>query len=197
MRQLVLLAVLIAACSTGQTMGDATTTTSPGSPTTSSTTPGSTVTSSSLPQQASPDHDREAAPDFTLALDGGDVFTLSETDRPVYLIFWAEWCPVCRRELPVVDRVSADYAGQVDFIAPVWKSVPDAAERAAETLFQSGVVRWGLDNDEVVFALYGVPYQPVTVLIAADGTVYESWAGVRSEDGIRASIEALLSVDGA
>jgi len=33
----------------------------------------------------------EAAPDFTLALGDGSTFTLSETDRPVYLVFWAEW----------------------------------------------------------------------------------------------------------
>ena len=33
----------------------------------------------------------EAASDFTLALGDGSTFTLSETDRPVYLVFWAEW----------------------------------------------------------------------------------------------------------
>jgi len=33
----------------------------------------------------------EAAPDFTLALGDGSTFTLSETDKPVYLVFWAEW----------------------------------------------------------------------------------------------------------
>ncbi len=32
-----------------------------------------------------------SAPDFTLALGTGDTFTLSEENRPVYLLFWAEW----------------------------------------------------------------------------------------------------------
>ncbi len=36
---------------------------------------------------------------------------------------------------------------------------------------------------------YGVPYQPVTGLIAADGTISESWAGFRDEAGIRESLE--------
>jgi hypothetical protein len=32
-----------------------------------------------------------AAPDFTLALGDGGDFTLSVEQKPVYLIFWAEW----------------------------------------------------------------------------------------------------------
>jgi hypothetical protein len=31
------------------------------------------------------------APDFTLALGEGGLFTLSEDHRPVFLLFWAEW----------------------------------------------------------------------------------------------------------
>jgi hypothetical protein len=31
------------------------------------------------------------APDFTLELGDGGSYTLSERDKPVYLVFWAEW----------------------------------------------------------------------------------------------------------
>jgi cytochrome oxidase Cu insertion factor (SCO1/SenC/PrrC family) len=31
------------------------------------------------------------APDFTLALGTGESFTLSAEQKPVYLVFWAEW----------------------------------------------------------------------------------------------------------
>lgn len=53
---------------------------------------------------------------------------------------------------------------------------------------------WGLDQDEDIFAKYGVPYQPVTVLIASDRTVVETWPGMRSEEEIRVAIEQLLEV---
>lgn len=33
----------------------------------------------------------ETAPDFTLTLADGGVFRLSDEQRPVYMIFWAEW----------------------------------------------------------------------------------------------------------
>jgi thioredoxin-like negative regulator of GroEL len=51
---------------------------------------------------------------------------------------------------------------------------------------------WGLDEDEDIFAKYGVPYQPVTVLIASDRTVVETWPGMRPEAEIRAALDRLL-----
>lgn len=143
---------------------------------------------------AGPAHGREYAPDFTLDLANGTTFTLSEAGRPVYLVFWAEWCPVCRKELPIVDGIAADYADRVDFIAPAWRSVPESAVSAAAELMPSGAIRWGLDNEEVIFELYGVPYQPVTVVIAADGTVYDQWAGVRKAEEIRQTLDEVLAV---
>ncbi|GMQ97547.1 MAG: hypothetical protein BMS9Abin17_0045 [Acidimicrobiia bacterium] len=32
-----------------------------------------------------------SAPDFTMALASGESFTLSNEQKPVYMIFWAEW----------------------------------------------------------------------------------------------------------
>lgn len=95
--------------------------------------------------------------------------------------------------MPVVDRLSIEYSDRVRFLAPAWKaSFAATAEQAAE-LLPSGNVAWGLDGSEEVFSLYGVPYQPATVLIAADGTVVESWPGARSEEQMRESIEALIA----
>lgn len=34
---------------------------------------------------------RPVAPDFTLELNDGGSYTLSEAEKPVYLVFWAEW----------------------------------------------------------------------------------------------------------
>ena len=34
---------------------------------------------------------RPVAPDFTLELSDGGSYTLSDAERPVYLVFWAEW----------------------------------------------------------------------------------------------------------
>ncbi|MEX2424504.1 MAG: hypothetical protein WD990_11055 [Acidimicrobiia bacterium] len=95
--------------------------------------------------------------------------------------------------MPVVDQISLDYADEVTFLAPAWKGTLPATTDRAKQLLPSGVIRWGLDEDEVVFQAFGVPYQPVTVLIAADGTIFETWAGFRDEAGIRESLDQLVS----
>ncbi len=95
--------------------------------------------------------------------------------------------------MPVVDEISKDYADRVDFVAPAWKGTLVATERRAAELMTSGNIRWGLDAEEQVFEAYGVPYQPVTVLIAADGTVFDSWPGLRDAGEIRDSLDRLLS----
>ena len=77
-------------------------------------------------------------------------------------------------------------------MAPAWKGTADATAERADELMTSGVIQWGLDVEEQVFAAYGVPYQPVTVLIGADDTIVDSWAGALAEDELRARIEALL-----
>ncbi|HVR77639.1 MAG TPA: hypothetical protein VMS99_04530 [Acidimicrobiia bacterium] len=94
-----------------------------------------------------------------------------------------------------MDNLAAEFSDRIDFVAPAWKADLDATTARAEELFQSGEVLWGLDQDEEIFALYGVPYQPVTILIGADRTVYETWPGLRDEQEIREALERLIDAD--
>ncbi len=79
-------------------------------------------------------------------------------------------------------------------MAPAWHSTFEATEARALATFVSGKIQWGLDEDIDIFEKYGVPYQPVTVLIAGDDTVVESWDGLRPEEDIRAAIENLIAI---
>lgn len=98
--------------------------------------------------------------------------------------------------MPVVDSFAAEYSDRIDFVAPAWKSNFDMTAARASELFASGDIQWGLDAGEEIFSLYGVPYQPVTVLIAGDQTVVEAWDGLRAEDDIRAALDNLIALSG-
>lgn len=78
------------------------------------------------------------------------------------------------------------------FIAPAWKGSFEATAEQAGELMPSGNIDWALDESEEIFSLYGVPYQPASVLIGADGTVVDSWLGARGEDEMRRAIEDLI-----
>lgn len=98
--------------------------------------------------------------------------------------------------MPVVDSLAAEYSDRVDFVAPAWKSNLEMTSSRAAELFGSGQIQWGLDANEEIFSRYGVPYQPVTVLIAADQTVVEAWDGLRPEEDIRAALDNLIELSG-
>lgn len=90
-----LLALVLGAC--GAPVGEVEETTSTDTtradaiqPANPSTAPGP-ATSDSEPGTTTTRSDRPIAPDFTLELGEGGTYTLSEGEKPVYLVFWAEW----------------------------------------------------------------------------------------------------------
>jgi hypothetical protein len=93
--------------------------------------------------------------------------------------------------LPVIERLAQEYGDDVAIVAVAWKSTMALTAARAEELIPSGKSRWGLDENESVFELYGVPYQPASVLIR-DGVIVDSWFGAKSEFEMRAALEALL-----
>lgn len=78
-------------------------------------------------------------------------------------------------------------------MAPAWKASFDATAARAREVLPSGVVQWGLDAQERIFEAYGVPYQPVTVVISADKRIVDGWAGARSEAAIRDVLDRLIA----
>ncbi len=152
-------------------------------------TPNDAVTTT-VPPAGESDADLPQASDFALTLSDGTEFTLSGEDRPVYLVFWAEWCPTCRGELPKVAEISTDYSDEVAFVAVAGRGELAATTERADELFGDRFL-WGLDD--TVWDLYRVNGQPVTFLVTGDDTIVEQWFGVADEEEIRSRLDALAA----
>ena len=96
---------------------------------------------------------------------------------------------MCRRELPVVDEVANEYLDDVTFLAVAGRSNPDASAAAAAELFSDNLL-WGYD--ESIWDLYGVPGQPVSVLIQ-NGAIVDVWFGAIGADSLRAKLNTVAS----
>ena len=82
----------------------------------------------------------------------------------------------CNHEAPSVEAASQRWAGKVQFVGVAWFG--------DDTSFQAFVDKYGLtfpqisDDPGVVFARFGVPYQPAMAIVDAAGVVQVSLGAV-------------------
>lgn len=110
-----------------------------------------------------------AGEDWQLVNLKGEAVRLSDYQgQPVLLIFWATWCPYCKKLLPGIEKLHQKYHHQGLKVIAVniredWK--PKVYWRNHEYTFDAV-----LDGDKVA-ELYGVRGTPGIVFIAPDGKV--------------------------
>jgi cytochrome c biogenesis protein CcmG/thiol:disulfide interchange protein DsbE len=131
----------------------------------------------------------DKAPDFTLASVQGEVVRLSDlTGEPIVLNFWATWCPPCRAELPLFQRISDEVNAREDasvrFVLVNLSEPPAVAHRFLAALgidllalydaprgvqaSQEGV---RFDATAEVMRRYRARGMPTTLFIDAEGVV--------------------------
>lgn len=111
----------------------------------------------------------DGLPDESLAcLGAGPPRPASASDgRPTVVNLWASWCAPCRREMPLLQSVSAEAGGQVRFVGV---DVQDTDGPAAALLASTGVrYEQRRDPEGVVLSALRAPGLPVTVVFASDG----------------------------
>ena len=92
------------------------------------------------------------------------------SDKPVFVYFWAEWCGPCRMVSPTVEEVSKEYEGKVNF------------------------VKVDVDQNNELASKYNVFSIP-TLAIFRDGKVIAQTAGAASKESLRTYIDKHLFVN--
>lgn len=110
-----------------------------------------------------------AAPDFELAALGGGTVRLSQyRGKPVLLTFGASWCPDCRKEAPIVERLHREHPELVVLLVDSQES-PEAVRIFADQMGLTHTIL--LDRDSSVIKLYRVFAIPTELFIDSDGVI--------------------------
>jgi len=108
---------------------------------------------------------------------------LSAYDKPMLLYFFAEWCPICKLQNPVIAAIAEDY--------PV---IGVAMQSGDAGRVRDYLQRRGLDipviNDPRgrISRAYGVSGVPAAFVIGADGRIRHSTQGYATEAGLRSRL---------
>lgn len=122
-----------------------------------------------------------AAPDFTFTdLATGKVMNLSDLrDKPVYLNFWATWCPPCVRELPHIQAKYEQYKDKIHFLA-----ISLDGEQAAPAAFipsKGYTFPVGYGNEREISRAYNVEAIPLSYIIDTNGVIKAKTMGSMDE----------------
>lgn len=136
----------------------------------------------------------EKAPDFALLDRNGNRVTLYETlaDRPVFLNFWASWCPPCLEEMPLMDASYQTYKNDVEILAVNrGEDGPTAVEYIDRTLPVRVSYPILFDPNEDVSRVYIKIGMPVSYFITKDGIIRHRRFGPLTPDEIEDNMKDL------
>jgi len=90
-----------------------------------------------------------------------------ESDVPVFVDFWAEWCAPCRAMGPYVDKLAAEYKGKLKVLKINTQDNPEVPSR------------------------YGITAIP-TFLLLKKGEVVKQMVGSQPYDSLKKAVDAAL-----
>ena len=93
--------------------------------------------------------------------------TVIESDKPVIVDFWAEWCGPCKKLSPMIEEIAEEMGDQVT------------------------VAKVDVDSERTLGAMFQIMSIP-SVLIFKDGEKVDEFVGVRPKSEIVAKLNAQL-----
>jgi thiol-disulfide isomerase/thioredoxin len=116
-------------------------------------------------------------PEFALKSLAGDTITReSLAGKPALLVFWNTWCPNCKKELPLINRMAGKYAPKGVTVLAINTGLNDSEGKARAFWKKSGYLfPTGFDRNFDIGEAFGVRGVPTVLLVDARGVVrYQS-----------------------
>ena len=110
--------------------------------------------------------------------------------KPIYLNFFATWCPPCNEEAPAIDALSKAYADRG--LAVVGVDVLENASKAGAFRAQHHLTYPVVIDSGILRRQYQINGLPVHVFIDRTGVVRKIVVGELSPAGMRENVERIL-----
>ena len=116
--------------------------------------------------------------------------TLTTNDGASIINVWNSTCGPCKQELPAFAKVQADLGDKIRFVGVNTLDTPEVnASFAHDRGVKYELLR---DVDGAFTSAVGITNQPVTLFVAADGTIVKQ-TGVLDEAALRAAAQSLFT----
>jgi thiol-disulfide isomerase/thioredoxin len=151
-------------------------------------------TPQTLVMEETEEAEAEPAPDFELQALTGEMVSLSDFNgKPVLINFWATWCPPCVQEMPLLQEISDDYAGEL-VVLPVNGGDSMEQIRAFAEAYEYNL-RFLADPENALSLEYSVRGFPTSFFIDVDGLVQGTYVGMMDENIISYYLEKIGVVE--
>ena len=128
-------------------------------------------------------------------MDDGKPFALSEVKGKVTVLsFWASWCGPCRREMPVLQKLEAEYRNKGLALVTVNMDEAGARTDAVPEFLKGlkGAPPLVVFPDDKVAEAWHAGTLPTLYILGRDGQILLGASGALPEDTLRREIEAAL-----
>jgi peroxiredoxin len=127
------------------------------------------------------------SPNLTLRTLAGDTIELeSLKGKTVVLNFWATWCPPCVEEMPALQKLSVDLAGQ----ETVFIGISNETEDKLQGFVKSNNITFNIVSGDGWPAPFNrIAAIPTTFIIDPQGVIQDKFVGSRTYNQFRSAIE--------
>jgi len=134
-------------------------------------------------------------PEFELEdFNGQKVKIASSSGKPIFIDFWAAWCPFCVNEMPEIEKIHQEFGDRL-IVLGIHRSETEGTDAGAKFAKERGVTYTLLKDStgQVYKSLTGgQQFMPYALYISKDGTIKKVKAGPKTADEIRAAVQELL-----
>lgn len=133
--------------------------------------------------------------DFELeSFDGKKVKLSDFLGKPVFIDFWAGWCPFCINEMPEIEKIHKELGDKL-IVLGIHRSETEGTDKGTEFAKGRGVTYTLLkDSTGQVYKTLtgGRQFMPYALYIDKEGKIVKVKAGPKTAEEIRAAVEELL-----